>query len=132
MNTICIALPLQGYDLSSSTYSPDGRLFQLEYAHKAVDQAQTLIAIKTTEGVLFALQNLKVSPLLIHNRKMYAIDKHIGFVPNHKQLLLLILKAFSGVWADAKHILQRARQDAQKYRSRYSIPISGKVDSSIP
>jgi Proteasome subunit A N-terminal signature len=41
-----IASSGSGYDLSASTFSPDGRIFQVEYAAKAVDQADTVMGIK--------------------------------------------------------------------------------------
>ena len=40
-----------GYDLSGTTYSPDGRVFQAEYACKAVDNAGTTIGVKCSDGV---------------------------------------------------------------------------------
>lgn len=41
-----------GYDLSVTTFSPDGRVFQIEYAAKAVDNSGTVVAIKCKDGVV--------------------------------------------------------------------------------
>ena len=43
-----------GYDLSASTFSPDGRIFQIEYANKAVEGAGTVLGIKCSDGVVLA------------------------------------------------------------------------------
>ena len=44
-----------GYDLSASTFSPDGRIFQVEYATKAVENAGTVLAIKGSNGVVLGV-----------------------------------------------------------------------------
>ena len=44
-----------GYDLSAATFSPDGRIFQVEYASKAVENAGTVIGIKAADGVVLLL-----------------------------------------------------------------------------
>ena len=105
-----------GYDLSSSTYSPDGRVFQVEYAVKAVEASGTVIAIRAKDGVVIGVQNLKASKLLVpkSNKKIGSADIHIGL-------------ASAGVQADARHVLQRARNDAKEYRNTYKCPIPGKV-----
>lgn len=41
-----------GYDLSVTTFSPDGRVFQIEYAGKAVDNSGTVVAIRCKDGVV--------------------------------------------------------------------------------
>jgi len=41
-----------GYDLSTTTYSPDGRVFQVEYAAKAADNSGTCVAIRCKDGVV--------------------------------------------------------------------------------
>lgn len=41
-----------GYDLSVTTFSPDGRVFQIEYAGKAVDNSGTVVGIKCKDGIV--------------------------------------------------------------------------------
>uniref|UniRef100_A0A915II73 Proteasome subunit alpha type n=1 Tax=Romanomermis culicivorax TaxID=13658 RepID=A0A915II73_ROMCU len=53
-----------GYDLEASTFSPDGRIFQIEYANKAVDNAETAIAFSCKDGVVIAVENFVQSKLL--------------------------------------------------------------------
>ena len=71
-----------GYDLSASTYSPDGRIFQVEYANKAVDNSGTAIGLKCKDGIVLAVERLVHSKLLVPgaNRRIQTIDRHIGVV----------------------------------------------------
>ncbi|KAK1319564.1 Proteasome subunit alpha type-3 [Acorus calamus] len=47
-----------GYNLSVTTFSPDGRVFQIEYAAKAVDNSGTVIGIKCKDGIVMAVAGL--------------------------------------------------------------------------
>ncbi|QRV72490.1 proteasome subunit alpha type protein [Ceratobasidium sp. AG-Ba] len=100
-----------GYDLSASTYSPDGRLFQVEYASKAVENSGTAIGLKVKDGVVLAVEKWVQSKLLIPeaNRRIATIDRHIGM-------------ATSGLLADGRAIANRARDEAQNYRDTYMSP----------
>ncbi|RXW25818.1 hypothetical protein EST38_g93 [Candolleomyces aberdarensis] len=100
-----------GYDLSASTYSPDGRIFQVEYAGKAVENSGTAIGLKVKDGVIFAVEKLVHSKLLVPhaNRRIQTIDRHIGL-------------ATSGLLADGRHISNRARDEAANYRETYNSP----------
>ncbi|KIO30220.1 hypothetical protein M407DRAFT_156863 [Tulasnella calospora MUT 4182] len=100
-----------GYDLSASTYSPDGRIFQIEYAAKAVENSGTAIGLRVKDGVVFAVEKLVHSKLLVpsSNRRIQTIDRHIGL-------------ATSGLLADGRHIGNRAREEAENYRETYRTP----------
>ncbi|KAK2466363.1 hypothetical protein APHAL10511_002005 [Amanita phalloides] len=100
-----------GYDLSASTYSPDGRIFQVEYAAKAVENSGTAIGLRVKDGVVLAVEKLVHSKLLVPtaNRRIQTIDKHIGL-------------ATSGLLADGRHIANRARDEASNYRDVYDSP----------
>ncbi|CAE6431016.1 unnamed protein product [Rhizoctonia solani] len=101
-----------GYDLSASTYSPDGRLFQIEYASKAVENSGTAIGLKVKDGIVLAVEKLVHSKLLIPeaNRRIATIDRHIGM-------------ATSGLLADGRALANRARDEAQNYRDTYMAPV---------
>ncbi|KAI9011076.1 hypothetical protein HDU85_004648 [Gaertneriomyces sp. JEL0708] len=97
-----------GYDLSSATYSPDGRIFQVEYANKAVENSGTCIGIRCKDGVVLAVEKLIQSKLLIpkSNKRIQTVDRHIGI-------------ATAGLLADGRHLVNRARDEAQNYRDTY-------------
>ncbi|KAI9033331.1 nucleophile aminohydrolase [Hyaloraphidium curvatum] len=105
-----------GYDLSASTYSPDGRVFQVEYAVKAVENSGTAIGIKAKDGVVLAVEKLVQSKLLVpgSNKRIQSADFHVGI-------------ATAGLLADGRHLVNRAREDAKNYRDFYRTPIPGKV-----
>ncbi|EJU06296.1 proteasome subunit alpha type-3 [Dacryopinax primogenitus] len=100
-----------GYDLSASTYSPDGRIFQVEYAGKAVENSGTVIGLKVKDGVVLAVEKLVHSKLLVPeaNRRIQTIDRHIGM-------------ATAGLLADGRHLANRARDEAANYRDLYHTP----------
>ncbi|XP_065919126.1 proteasome subunit alpha type-3-like [Dysidea avara] len=101
-----------GYDLSASQFSPDGRVFQVEYAMKALDNSGTAVGIRCKDGVVFAVEKLVQSKLYEPgaNRRYFTIDRHIGMV-------------VAGLIADARQIVERAREEAADYRSYYTSPI---------
>lgn len=101
-----------GYDLSNSTFSPDGRVFQVEYAAKAVENAGTSLGIRTPTCVVIAQEKLIPSKLLCHgkNGRLGTVDRHIGI-------------ASSGLIPDGKHFLGRARDEAGSWRQQYKLPI---------
>jgi len=100
-----------GYDLSASTYSPDGRIFQVEYANKAVENSGTAIGIRCKDGIVLAVEKLVHSKLLVPgvNRRIQTVDRHIGL-------------ATAGLQADGRHISNRARDEAANHRDIYRSP----------
>jgi len=100
-----------GYDLSASTYSPDGRIFQVEYANKAVENSGTAIGLKVKDGIVLAVEKLVHSKLLVSeaNRRIQTVDRHIGL-------------ATAGLLADGRHLSNRARDEASNYRETYNSP----------
>ena len=52
-----------GYDLSVDTFSPDGRIFQVEYAMKAVENSSTVVGLRCVDGVVLATEKLIASSL---------------------------------------------------------------------
>jgi len=105
-----------GYDLSATTYSPEGRVFQVEYAQKAVENSGTAIGLRVKDGVVFAVEKIVVSKMLVPgtNKRIYTADRHVGM-------------AVSGLVADARQLVTRARAEALNYRQFYGDSIQGRV-----
>jgi 20S proteasome subunit alpha 7 len=101
-----------GYDLSAAQFSPDGRVFQVEYAQKAVENSGTVIGLRGKDGVVFAVEKLVTSKLYESgsNKRIFNIDRHIGM-------------AVAGLLADARQLVETARTEAANYRSEYGTPI---------
>lgn len=86
------------YDRGVSTFSPEGRLFQVEYSLEAVKLGTTAIGISTSEGVVLGVEKKLTSPLLEHNsiEKIVEIDTHVGCT-------------MSGLTADPRALIDHAR-----------------------
>ncbi|KAK2973662.1 hypothetical protein RJ640_017034 [Escallonia rubra] len=96
------------YDRGVNTFSPEGRLFQVEYAIEAIKLGSTAIGLKTKEGVVLAVEKRITSPLLEPSsvEKIMEIDEHIGC-------------AMSGLIADARTLVEHARVETQNHRFSY-------------
>ncbi|KAK8618682.1 hypothetical protein V6N13_132665 [Hibiscus sabdariffa] len=101
------------YDRGVNTFSPEGRLFQVEYAIEAIKLGSTAIGIKTKEGVVLAVEKRITSPLLEPSsvEKIMEIDDHIGC-------------AMSGLIADARTLVEHARVETQNHRFSYGEPMT--------
>ncbi|WP_455140126.1 archaeal proteasome endopeptidase complex subunit alpha [Candidatus Hodarchaeum mangrovi] len=102
-----------GYDRGSTIFSPDGRLFQVEYAIEAVKRGTTAIGIKTAEGCCLAVQKRLHTSLVEKEmvKKIYAVDDHIA-------------AAIAGLTADARILINQARIQAQIHRITYKEAIT--------
>ena len=105
----------RGYDHGITTFSPDGRLFQVEYARESVKRGTTTAGLKFRDGVILIVDKRINSRLIIPEsiEKVFKIDNHIGF-------------ATSGLVADARQLVQRARVECQINRITYadSVPVT--------
>ncbi|KAI8068672.1 nucleophile aminohydrolase [Gongronella butleri] len=96
------------YDRGVNTFSPEGRLFQVEYAIEAIKLGTTAIGIQTSEGVVLAVEKRVSSTLLEPSsiEKVMEIDYNLGC-------------AVSGMTADARTMIEHARVAAQNHRFTY-------------
>lgn len=101
------------YDRGVNTFSPEGRLFQVEYAIEAIKLGSTAIGIQTNEGVVLAVEKRVTSPLIEPSsiEKIMEVDKHIGC-------------AMSGLIADSRTLIDRARVEAQNHWFTYNEKMS--------
>ncbi len=93
------------YDRGITVFSPDGRLFQVEYAREAVKKGTTTIGLKFKDGVILVVDK-RVSSKLVEPasiEKIYDVDEFIGC-------------ATSGLVADARVLVEEARKIAQSHK----------------
>ncbi|MDS0281464.1 archaeal proteasome endopeptidase complex subunit alpha [Haloarcula onubensis] len=102
----------QAYDRGITIFSPDGRLYQVEYAREAVKRGTASIGIRTSDGVVLAVDKRIRSPLMERSsvEKIHKADDHIGI-------------ASAGHVADARQLIDFARRQAQVNQLRYGEPI---------
>jgi proteasome alpha subunit len=108
----------RGYDMAITQFSPEGRLFQVEYAIEAVRRGTTSIVCRNSNSVVFTVEK-KSSDLqeIIGSEKIFKVDDHIGV-------------AIAGLTADARVLVDRARVQAQVNILNYDETISVK-DSTL-
>ncbi|MHB8352726.1 MAG: archaeal proteasome endopeptidase complex subunit alpha [Thermoplasmata archaeon] len=101
------------YDRAITVFSPDGRLFQVEYAREAVRRGATTAGIVFTDGVVLAADRRIPNPNLAEPaslEKIHAIDEHIAC-------------ATAGLVADARVLIEFARLTSQINRVTYAEPM---------
>ncbi|MEF8848108.1 MAG: proteasome subunit alpha, partial [Candidatus Thermoplasmatota archaeon] len=104
------------YDRAITVFSPDGRLFQVEYAREAVKRGTTTVGLKYKTGTVLIVDK-RISSKLIEPgsiEKIFEIDDHIGC-------------ATSGLVADARALIDRARIDSQINEITYNDKIQVKT-----
>jgi len=96
------------YDRVATMFSPKGRLYQVEYASKIVEQGTLGIGIVYNKGVLFGASKNIVTPLVIPDsiEKLFKIDGHIGAIS-------------AGLVGDARRLIRAAREKAQENQMYY-------------
>lgn len=104
--------PQTGYDSAITVFSPDGRLFQVEYAREAVKRGTTALGIKAKDGAVLLVDKRATTRLVEMEsiEKIFQIDDHIGV-------------ATSGLVADARVLVDFARVQAQLNKTTYSESI---------
>ncbi|MFA9517798.1 archaeal proteasome endopeptidase complex subunit alpha [Halopenitus sp. H-Gu1] len=102
----------QAYDRGTSLFSPDGRIYQVEYAREAVSRGAPSLGIRTADGIVFAAMSRASSSLMEAEsiEKLHKLDDHVG-------------TASAGHVADARKLIDFARRRAQMNRLRYGEPI---------
>ncbi|MFU1780391.1 archaeal proteasome endopeptidase complex subunit alpha [Haloarcula japonica] len=103
----------QAYDRGITIFSPDGRLYQVEYAREAVKRGTASVGVRTEDGVVIAADRHARSPLIERDsiEKIHEIDSHVGV-------------ASAGHVADARQLIDVARRQSQVNRLRYDEPAS--------
>jgi len=101
-----------GYDRAITVFSPDGRLFQVEYASETVKRGATVLGIVCKEGAVLAAEERATSKLQDPSFmwKIFQIDEHVG-------------AAVAGLSCDAHILVDQARIYAQSNKLMYDEPI---------
>ncbi|MEZ0344994.1 MAG: archaeal proteasome endopeptidase complex subunit alpha [Infirmifilum sp.] len=102
--------PMAGYDRAITIFSPEGRLYQVEYAYEAVKRGMTALGVKASDGVVLAVEKRSTSPLVEGTEKIKKIDDHVAV-------------AFAGLFGDARVLIDQARIFAQSHRLVYGEPV---------
>ena len=101
-----------GYDRTSTMFSPDGRLLQVEYAKKTVKQGTSAIGVVCKDGVVLVADKRIVEKLIVPEsvEKVFQVDEHIGATA-------------SGIISDGRVLIERSQVLSQQHRVTYDSPI---------
>jgi len=101
----------QGYDRAITVFSPDGRLYQVEYAIETVRRGTIAVGVKCKDGIVIAVEE-KSKKLQIANiaQKIFQIDDHVGV-------------AAAGYIPDARSQVDNARFFSQSNKMIYDEPV---------
>ena len=103
------------YDRAITVFSPDGRLFQVEYAMELVNRGATILGIQCAEGlVLGSEENIEPLEEAEYSWKIFKVDEHVG-------------AAIVGLSSDARILIDQARIYAQSNKLTYDEPIDVEV-----
>ncbi|KAG6403201.1 hypothetical protein SASPL_135418 [Salvia splendens] len=98
------------YDTDVTTWSPAGRLFQVEYALEAVKQGSAAIGLRSKTHVVLASVNKASSELSSHQKKIFKVDDHVGV-------------AIAGLTADGRVLSRYMRNECINYFYTYESPL---------
>jgi len=101
----------QGYDRAITVFSPDGRLYQVEYAIETVRRGTIAVGVKCKDGIVIAVEE-KPRKLQISEtaQKIFQIDDHVGV-------------AAAGYIPDARSQVDNARFFSQSNKMIYDEPV---------
>jgi len=101
----------RGYDMTPTMYSPDGRIYQVEYAIETVKRGTLALGLKSKDGIILAVEE-KSRSLQTANitQKIFQVDRHIGI-------------AAAGYIPDARVQVDNARFFSQGNRLTYDEPV---------
>ena len=104
------------YDRVITVFSPDGRLFQVEYAMELVNRGATILGIECSEGVVLGAEETVETSLEDSEGswKIFKIDDHVA-------------AAIVGLSSDARTLIDQARIYAQSNKLTYDEPIDLEV-----
>lgn len=98
------------YDSDITTWSPQGRIFQIEYAMNAVTQGSAAIGLRSKTHVVLASLKRSASELASHQKKIFCIDDHMGI-------------AIAGLAADARVLSKYMRTECLQHKYIYDTPM---------
>ncbi|MDE1865263.1 MAG: archaeal proteasome endopeptidase complex subunit alpha [Candidatus Micrarchaeota archaeon] len=99
---------VQAYD-RGVMFSPDGRLYQVEYAKEAVRKGATSIGMVADGGIVLIAHKNIVEPLAVPStiQKIFRVDSYIG-------------ATYSGLVSDGLHLVNVIRGKTQTHRMIYN------------
>jgi 20S proteasome subunit alpha 6 len=99
------------YDGDAVTWSPQGRLYQVEYAMEAVKQGSVVVGVKSAEYAVLGVIKRNTSKLSSYQKKLFEVDSHIGI-------------GIAGLTADARVLCKYMRSECLSHKFVYDSPLA--------
>eukprot|EP00834_Sanchytrium_tribonematis_P001258 NODE_29_length_37665_cov_1.081563.p19 type:complete len:213 gc:universal NODE_29_length_37665_cov_1.081563:2120-1482(-) len=124
-----------GYDFSVSTYAPDGQIFQIEYAKKAIENAPLTLGIKCKDGIVLGHMHLIQNQLVKYTSKSKVYGRN-GLIDGTsisttisqvRPISKNAIMSWSGIYADGLAMLADAKSIADNHKERYGIDAHGRA-----
>jgi len=110
--------PLQ-YDTDCITWSPQGQIFQIDYACEAVKQGAACVGMRSKTHAVLGTLKRSASNLASYQQKIFKIDDHIGI-------------AIAGLTADGRVLSRYMRQECMNHRYVFERPLPvGRLVTSV-
>ena len=99
---------MPSYDKANTIFSPDGQLFQVQYAFEAVNRGSATLSIVGSDCIVMAVEKNTVAKLQDPRtiRKIQRVDEHV-------------MLTFAGLQADARLLIDKMRLECQSFRFQY-------------
>lgn len=103
-----------GFDYECSSLSPEGRLFQVEYAEKAVENSSTILGVHCKDGIIMGTEKIVTNQMMIPgtDKRLYSVSMNCGGIIN-------------GLTPDGRAVIQKAREECVQYKDQFHVKIPG-------